>query len=477
MGSIACSKAADQGVIVPAVHAIMSPGGDDYEQRTGVDETDRCAYRHVAVGGRTAAGCNLCQFGCRVQLGGSDEVWVPAMKAVHEKFKGERGTYAQFGDSITVSRAFWFGLKYAPKNASPEMTKALGLVKDYMLEDCWDWKGPEYGNEGQMTIRWAHQNVDKWLKELNPEVALMMFGTNDLGSLELPEYDTKTREVVQKCLDNGTILILSTIPPKHGQAEKAAVFADAVRRIAREMKVPLTDYHAEILRRRPDDWDGAADQFRQYQGYDVPTLISRDGVHPSNPQQYANDYSAEGLRMQRLRTPQLPRVAEVRRGDREGVAEEAGSARTLPGGPLFFQDFEGPGDWDGTVTDKDTPAANKHVVEGHGDDQYFGRKIRVGIRKPPVAVAADTYLTFDYYVEGSDFLMVFLFDLDIMDNCRYPIDNPAIGKWTTHTMKVTGAQAAEEGPQGRRHLLLRRSAGQQNTRLMVDNVRLEGSGD
>ena len=79
----------------------------------------------------------------------------------------------------------------------------------------------------------------------------MMFGTNDVGALELAEYEAKTREVVQRCLDNGTILILSTIPPKHGQAEKAAVFAAAVRKIARDMKVPLTDYHAEILKRRP----------------------------------------------------------------------------------------------------------------------------------------------------------------------------------------------------------------------------------
>jgi hypothetical protein len=218
------------------------------------------------------------------------------MKEVHEKFKGQRGTFAQFGDSITVSRAFWFGLQYAPKNTSSEMDRALDLVKGHMREECWDWKGPEFGNQGRMTIRWADQNVDKWLQDLNPEVALMMFGTNDLGSLDVAEYETKMRQVVQKCLDNGTILILSTLPPKHGQAEKAAAFADAVRRIAREMQLPLTDYHAEILKRRPDDWDGASDAFREYQGYDVPTLIARDGVHPSNPQEYANDYSDEALR-------------------------------------------------------------------------------------------------------------------------------------------------------------------------------------
>jgi hypothetical protein len=226
----------------------------------------------------------------------SDDAWVVSMTAVHEKFKGQRGTFAQLGDSITVSRAFWFGLRYAPKNTSPQMAHALRLGKDYMQEDCWDWKGPEFGSQGRMTIRWAHQNVGTWLDDLNPEVALIMFGTNDLGSLDVAEYETKTRQVVDNCLDNGTIVILSTIPPQHGQAEKAATFADAVRRIAREMQLPLTDYHAEILKRRPDDWDGALDQFRQYQGYDVPTLIARDGVHPSNPQKYANDYSDVALR-------------------------------------------------------------------------------------------------------------------------------------------------------------------------------------
>jgi hypothetical protein len=272
----------------------------------------------------------------QAQAAGADDAWLPAMKAVHQKFTGERGTYAQFGDSITVSRAFWFGLKYARKNASPEMNKAFELVKGYMCEDCWDWRGAKYGNEGQMTIRWAHQNVAKWLKELNPEVALMMFGTNDLGSLELAEYEAKTREVVEKCLDNGTILILSTIPPKHGQAEKAAVFAAAVRKIARDMKVPLTDYHAEILKRRPDDWDGAAEQFSRYRGYDVPTLISRDGVHPSNPQKYAGDYSAEGLRNNGFGLRSylaLLKYAEVI----EKVLPQKPAAKDAPRRPVFFQ--------------------------------------------------------------------------------------------------------------------------------------------
>ncbi|MHC4084733.1 MAG: GDSL-type esterase/lipase family protein [Planctomycetota bacterium] len=229
--------------------------------------------------------------------GGENRYWAEAMAKVHERFSGEKGTFAHFGDSITVTLAFWTPLLYSRKNASEEMEQAYQLVEQYLKKECWrNWKGPQYGNEGRMTIRWAHENIDNWLALLKPEVALIMFGTNDLTSVGLEEYEKKTREVVQKCLDNGTVVILSTIPPRHGLAEKAALYADAVRKIARRMKVPLVDYHSEILKRRPADWDGALDKFSQYKGYDVPTLLARDGVHPSNPKECCDDYSKEGLK-------------------------------------------------------------------------------------------------------------------------------------------------------------------------------------
>src|SRR5437764_1032472 len=82
-----------------------------------------------------------------------------------------------FGDSITVSLAFWAGLPHARKNLSPQAEAAYKLVSAHMTKECWrDWRGPTYGNEGRMTIRWAHDNVDAWLKKLQPETALIMFG-------------------------------------------------------------------------------------------------------------------------------------------------------------------------------------------------------------------------------------------------------------------------------------------------------------
>jgi hypothetical protein len=274
---------------------------------------------------RSLSGC-----GCRGSTRNADDAWVASMKAVHEKFKGKRGTFAQFGDSITVSRAFWFGLRYAPKNTSPEMARALDRVKGLHARGMLGLEGAGIRQPSRMTIRWADQNVDKWLQDLDPEVALMMFGTNDLGSLDLAEYETKTRQVVQKCLDNGTILILSTIAAQTRAGGEGRCLCRCVRRIAREMQLPLTDYHAEILKRRPDDWDGASDQFRQYQGYDVPTLIARDGVHPSNPQKYANDYSDEALHNNGFSLRNYLSAAEVRRGDRKGAREVTGFSRNVP---------------------------------------------------------------------------------------------------------------------------------------------------
>jgi lysophospholipase L1-like esterase len=222
--------------------------------------------------------------------------WAVAMANVHARFKGRPGTFALFGDSITESLAFWTPLKYARNNAPPELDEAFKRVDAYLKPECWrDWRGPEFGSQSRQTVAWADQNVSAWLDKLDPEVALVMFGTNDVREVGVEQYRSQLRSVVKKCLNHGTVVILSTIPPRHGFEAKTAAYADAARQVARELSVPLIDFHAEILKRRPKDWDGALDAFRAYEG-EVPTLIGRDGVHPSFPPKYQNDYSPEGLR-------------------------------------------------------------------------------------------------------------------------------------------------------------------------------------
>ena len=67
--------------------------------------------------------------------------WVLAAKAVHSHFSGRKGTFAQFGDSITITKAYWSPLQWERKNMEADTQKAYENVKAYMFKDCWDWKG------------------------------------------------------------------------------------------------------------------------------------------------------------------------------------------------------------------------------------------------------------------------------------------------------------------------------------------------
>lgn len=227
----------------------------------------------------------------------ADDTWVEPMRTVHERFTGMPGTFAHFGDSITYSMAFWAPLQWEPKKATERTQRARRTVSAYMHEDCWrKWKGAQYGNAGGKTVAWALRNVETWLRKLNPEVVLVMFGTNDLNNVAVEQYEKDLRRLVKQCLDNGSVVILSTIPPRSGMAEKAKAFAAAARRTAKDLKVPLTDFHAAVMQRRPDDWDGSAKRFADFKTYEVPTLIAGDGVHPSNPAKWRGDFTDEGLK-------------------------------------------------------------------------------------------------------------------------------------------------------------------------------------
>jgi hypothetical protein len=223
-------------------------------------------------------------------------MWRDSVRRTHAKFTGRPGTLALFGDSITVSLAFWVPLQGEIKGASKELDRAVRRVRTHLKPECWrGWRGSAFGNEGGKTTAWADEHVGEWLKKLNPEAAVILFGTNDLNETSPEDYRGRLRSVVRRCLDNGTIVLLTTVPPRHGFERKSEQFAQVARDVARELQVPLIDYHADIFRRRPKDWDGAADAFRKYEGYDVPTLLARDGVHPSLPKRYEGDYSDEAL--------------------------------------------------------------------------------------------------------------------------------------------------------------------------------------
>ena len=222
--------------------------------------------------------------------------WARNARAIHGSFTASPGTLALFGDSITESLAFWAPLAEERKPAPPALEAAFARVKARLRPECWNqWRGEAYGNAASTTVAWARHNVDRWLETLKPEVALIMFGTNDLPNRDQRGYRKSFMEVAEACIRRRTVPILSTLPPRSGLAREAATFSGIVRAVAAELDVPLIDYHAEILKRRPNDWDGTVAAAPGGDPYEVLTLISGDGVHPSNPARYFKDYSEEAL--------------------------------------------------------------------------------------------------------------------------------------------------------------------------------------
>lgn len=229
------------------------------------------------------------------------DYWVEPMKKVHARFEGRSGTLAQYGDSITVTMAFLVpharGETIEPRNVTPAVQRELDIVEEHADRGLWiRWKGGEWGNTGSMMSDWLLDNIDSWQRKMQPEAAVVMFGTNDIGRIRPPEYTENMAASLRRMMADGTVPLLTSIPPANRDGHRE--YRLAALSIARGLRVPLIDFHEEVLRRRPEDWNGRLEKFSEYRDkvYEVPTLIAADGTHPSNPGEWRNDFSEEALR-------------------------------------------------------------------------------------------------------------------------------------------------------------------------------------
>ncbi|MHC5056308.1 MAG: SGNH/GDSL hydrolase family protein [Planctomycetota bacterium] len=202
--------------------------------------------------------------------GAREPEWVDAMRKVHKGFKGNSGYVAQLGDSITYSMAFWsvFGWsdpdKYIPDDGLP---KKPGKRWRDVIKGVRD-KGGKNGNYSGWRIGNLQKAVDGVLSAKRPEVAIIMIGTNDVrGNRAPPGYEKGLEALIAKLIAAKCVPIISTIPPMRNKDAGVKEANGIIRKLAAKHKLPLVDYYEEIIKRRPDDWDG--------------TLISKDGVHPS----------------------------------------------------------------------------------------------------------------------------------------------------------------------------------------------------
>jgi lysophospholipase L1-like esterase len=202
------------------------------------------------------------------------------MKAVAARFKGKPGVYLHLGDSITYAnqntawarggqgqtadeKAFlkwshagdrndadgWY-LASVDVPSGRSHTAASGVRADEYL------KGGKGGLPSLADI----------LKKYNPQLALYMLGTNDISAgRPVGQYGADVEKAIDMLLNNGTVVILSTLPPYRGKAKQVEQYNAALRQLAKSKQVPLLDLHAEMKARAGDEMEKA--------------YLSNDGVH------------------------------------------------------------------------------------------------------------------------------------------------------------------------------------------------------
>jgi hypothetical protein len=116
---------------------------------------------------------------------------------------------------------------------------------------------------------------------INPSVALIMFGTNDIDQTGVDFFSSNLAAIVHTSIDAGIIPVLSTIPDRMDYPQAAyrtAPFNDAIRDLAAQEHLPLIEYWA-AMQQLPNNGLGA------------------DMVHPSiYPGHGSVTFTAKGLR-------------------------------------------------------------------------------------------------------------------------------------------------------------------------------------
>lgn len=206
-----------------------------------------------------------------------------SMKKVAAKFSGRAGVVLHIGDSITHANPYG---QWARGGAgkTDEDRAALKWMHAGADNDTDGWYlarfdhpdgGRSHTAAGGMRVDEALAggkaklpSLEKLLDTYKPQAVVFMLGTNDASARrKLEDFRKDYVTAVDLMLSRGIVPIVSTVPPHIGQERLAASYNDEIRKIAKDKELPLIDYEKEILKRRPDDWNG--------------TLLGKNDVHPT----------------------------------------------------------------------------------------------------------------------------------------------------------------------------------------------------
>jgi lysophospholipase L1-like esterase len=205
-----------------------------------------------------------------------------AMRKVARKFTGKEGVVLHIGDSITHANPYSQWARHG-KGKTAQDEAACKWMHTGAQNDTDGWylcsvdrpqgrsdtavggiRSDEYLAGGKASIPPLRDVIKKY----NPRMVVLMLGTNDASAgRKAADFKKDMAQAVDIILANGSIPILSTIPPHPGREQLVKEYNAVLKEIGKEKKIPMIDYWGEIIQRRPRDWNG--------------TLLGKNDVHPT----------------------------------------------------------------------------------------------------------------------------------------------------------------------------------------------------
>lgn len=280
---------------------------------------------------------------CLLSLAGisGDEIPIPeqwdyvaSMKKIAAKFKGRPGVVLHIGDSITYANPYGQWARYGKGKTADDIAILKWMHCGARDEtDGWWLAAFDHPAGGRSYTACSAIRADEMLRggkrglpslaelldKYGPQVVVLMLGTNDATARRPVEaYRRDMERAVETILSRGVICILSTIPPHPQRLKLTRTYNKVLREIAKSKRLPLIDYEREILKRRPNDWNG--------------TLLVRNDPHPTARRgsiKASSAPTAENLRNSGYLLRgwlSVKKIAEVKRTVLDGLPLKPGTA-------------------------------------------------------------------------------------------------------------------------------------------------------
>jgi len=135
---------------------------------------------------------------------------------------------AEYEDLQTVIDTY--SLEELNSFARESQASAGGFNSASVLDSM--WANPEFCEAGETPLECE-------FRTMQPSIALIMFGTNDVYYLDEASFDFFMRSIVVETIRNGTLPVLSTFPHRPEFPEKSVLYNQIVAKVAQDYDVPL----------------------------------------------------------------------------------------------------------------------------------------------------------------------------------------------------------------------------------------------